>query len=230
MSLLPSKRLGGLVAPPADHMPRGGLVGALPQRSATRGHVRTAEVATSALRGGGDSANGDFLDDGWGVVAVAPAGGSAATAAAAKAARLLEAGRVKQLMEHQRAAEDELAAMKRKATGRQVLEAKTHSRMRIISGSAAGRQLASSKGSMTRPMMEKASPLLHDRSIVFVEYPMQLAHQVPATLGPLATVRDRRYGRTWIRVYGPADGPVAMYDEEEGEEGPEAGEEDEMLI
>lgn len=46
MSLLPSKRLGGLVAPPADHMPRGGLVGALPQRSATRGHVRTAEGKT----------------------------------------------------------------------------------------------------------------------------------------------------------------------------------------
>ncbi|KAG2439881.1 hypothetical protein HYH02_010511 [Chlamydomonas schloesseri] len=261
--------------------------------------------------------------------------------------RLFKPHKVKQLMEHQRAAEEELAAMKRKATGKQVLDSKTHSRMRIISGSAAGRQLASSKGSMTRPMMEKvrqaifnmiqaqagsggglpttarwldffagtgsvglealsrgcrechfieldswvcrkvlsrniatcgferqavvhtmkaedflrksiqlprfaggafdfisvcppylvvsypelmglleASPLIHDRSIVFVEYPKQLSHQVPTTLGPLVTVRDRRYGRTWIRVYGPADGPVVAGDgeddegfEEEGEEG-----------
>ncbi|KAG2443918.1 hypothetical protein HXX76_002258 [Chlamydomonas incerta] len=269
--------------------------------------------------------------------------------------RLFKPHKVKQLMEHQRAAEEELAAMKRKASGRAVLEAKTHSRMRIIAGAAAGRYLASSKGAMTRPMMEKvrqaifnmiqaqagsggglpvtarwldffagtgsvglealsrgcrechfieldswvcrkvlsrnivtcgferqavihtmkaedflrksiqlprfsggafdfisvcppylvvsypelmgllqASPLIHERSIVFVEYPQQLAHQVPATLGPLATVRDRRYGRTWIRVYGPADGPVSVGgdDDEEGEEGGpgSAGEDDEMLI
>lgn len=36
------------------------------------------------------------------------------------------------------------------------------------------------------------------------EYPSQLSHEVPATLGPLVTVRDRKYGRTLVRVYGPA--------------------------
>lgn len=51
------------------------------------------------------------------------------------------------------------------------------------------------------------SPLLHDRSIVLVEFPKQLSHQMPETLGSLVTVRDRKYGRTYIRVYGPADGP-----------------------
>lgn len=35
------------------------------------------------------------------------------------------------------------------------------------------------------------SPLLHDRSIVFVEYPKQLAHEIPDHLGPLAKVRVR---------------------------------------
>ncbi len=50
----------------------------------------------------------------------------------------------------------------------------------------------------------EASQLLHATSLVFVEYPKQLAHQVPATLGPLVTVRDRAYGRTLVRVYGPA--------------------------
>ncbi|GIL84374.1 hypothetical protein Vretimale_15973 [Volvox reticuliferus] len=243
--------------------------------------------------------------------------------------RLFKPHKVKELMAHQRAAEAELAAMKRKASGRQVLESKVHSRMRIIAGSAAGRQLASSQGATTRPMMEKVrqaifnmvqaqagsgvglpetarwldffagtgsvglealsrgcrechfieldswvcrkvlsrnisscgfqrrsvihtmkaedflrksidlprfaggpfdfvsvcppylvvsypelmdllerSPLLHERSIVFVEYPKQLAHQVPPTLKSLVTVRDRKYGRTFIRVYGPPGGPA----------------------
>ncbi|GLI66162.1 hypothetical protein VaNZ11_009922 [Volvox africanus] len=243
--------------------------------------------------------------------------------------RLFKPHKVKELMAHQRAAEAELAAMKRKASGRQVLESKVHSRMRIIAGSAAGRQLASSQGATTRPMMEKVrqaifnmvqaqagssgglpetarwldffagtgsvglealsrgcrdchfieldswvcrkvlsrnisacgfqrrsvihtmkaedflrksidlprfaggpfdfisvcppylvvsypelmdllerSPLLHDRSIVFVEYPKQLAHQVPPTLKSLVAVRDRQYGRTFIRVYGPPGGPA----------------------
>lgn len=53
-------------------------------------------------------------------------------------------------------------------------------------------------------LLEK-SPLLHERTILFVEYPKQLAAEVPATVGPLVQVRDRRYGRTWIAVYGPAD-------------------------
>ncbi|KAG2498476.1 hypothetical protein HYH03_003729 [Edaphochlamys debaryana] len=267
--------------------------------------------------------------------------------------RLFKPHKVKQLMEHQRAAEEELAAMKRKASGRQQLEAKVHSRMRIIGGEATGRVLSSSKGSTTRPMMEKVraavfsmvqaqtgaapgaglprtarwldcfagtgavgleglsrgcreahfieldpwvckkvlsrniqtcgfqsravvhtmkaedflrrsielprfaggafdfisvcppylvvsypelmdllqrSPLLHERSIVFVEYPSQLAHQVPGTLGPLVTLRDRRYGRTWIRLYGPPGGPA---DDDEGEEGAgssAADEEDEELL
>lgn len=48
------------------------------------------------------------------------------------------------------------------------------------------------------------SPLLHPGSIVFVEYPKQLAHEVVDTLGPLRRVRDRKYGRTWVAVYAGA--------------------------
>jgi 16S rRNA G966 N2-methylase RsmD len=47
----------------------------------------------------------------------------------------------------------------------------------------------------------EGSPLIHDRTIFFVEYPKQLAHEVPEVVGPLRTVKDRKYGRTWIRVF-----------------------------
>ncbi|KAG1673014.1 hypothetical protein FOA52_005944 [Chlamydomonas sp. UWO 241] len=50
------------------------------------------------------------------------------------------------------------------------------------------------------------SQLLHENSIMFVEYPRQLSHQVPDVVGPLVRVRDREYGRTLIAVYGPSGG------------------------
>lgn len=57
------------------------------------------------------------------------------------------------------------------------------------------------------------SPLIHDRTIMFVEYPKQLASEVPDTVGPLAKVRDRKYGRTWVAVYAPA-GSGEEFDED----------------
>jgi 16S rRNA (guanine(966)-N(2))-methyltransferase RsmD len=64
----------------------------------------------------------------------------------------------------------------------------------------------------------EGSPLIHDRTIMFVEYPRQLAHQVPSQLGPLVRVRDRQYGRTWIAVYAPpsAAGTQALQHDEDG--------------
>lgn len=44
---------------------------------------------------------------------------------------------------------------------------------------------------------------LLQESIVIVEYPKRLAHLVRDTLGPLSKMRDRRYGRTFIAIYGP---------------------------
>ena len=49
----------------------------------------------------------------------------------------------------------------------------------------------------------EGSPLLHERSVVVVEYPQKLAREIPAGLGPLARVRDRKYGRTLVAVFGP---------------------------
>ena len=40
-------------------------------------------------------------------------------------------------------------------------------------------------------------------SIVIVEYPKKLASLVRERLGPLEKLRDRRYGRTYLAVYGP---------------------------
>lgn len=40
-------------------------------------------------------------------------------------------------------------------------------------------------------------------SIVIVEYPKKLAALVRPTLGPLEKLRDRRYGRTYLAIYGP---------------------------
>lgn len=48
-------------------------------------------------------------------------------------------------------------------------------------------------------------PLSLQESIVIVEYPKRLAHLIRDTLGPLSKLRDRRYGRTFIAIYGPSD-------------------------
>jgi len=49
----------------------------------------------------------------------------------------------------------------------------------------------------------EGSPLLKPSTILFVEYPKQLAAEVPDTVGPLVKLRDRKYGRTFIALYGP---------------------------
>ena len=52
------------------------------------------------------------------------------------------------------------------------------------------------------------SPLLHARSMVLVEYPRQLAHEIRDTMAPLKKIKDRKYGRTYLALYGPADAVV----------------------
>lgn len=49
----------------------------------------------------------------------------------------------------------------------------------------------------------EGSPLLHERSVVVVEYPRALSKEIPPVLGPLARLRDRKYGRTLVAVFGP---------------------------
>eukprot|EP00798_Chlamydomonas_sp_ICE-L_P023723 gene23723-9275_t len=49
------------------------------------------------------------------------------------------------------------------------------------------------------------SALIHPGTIMFVEYPKQLSNEIPKTVGPLVQVRDRKYGRTRVVVYGPAE-------------------------
>ncbi len=49
------------------------------------------------------------------------------------------------------------------------------------------------------------SPLLHSGSVVFVEYPQSASRLIPDTLGPLALLRDRKYGRTQVAIYGPSE-------------------------
>ncbi len=47
------------------------------------------------------------------------------------------------------------------------------------------------------------SPLVHEDTHIIVEYPKELIHQIPDAIGPLIKFRDRRYGRTFIAMYGP---------------------------
>jgi 16S rRNA (guanine(966)-N(2))-methyltransferase RsmD len=47
------------------------------------------------------------------------------------------------------------------------------------------------------------SPLLHAGSHVIVEYPKELSHEIPDVLAGLHKFRDRRYGRTFLAMYGP---------------------------
>eukprot|EP00899_Mesostigma_viride_P013982 jgi/Mesvir1/22585/Mv05006-RA.1 len=49
------------------------------------------------------------------------------------------------------------------------------------------------------------SPAIHPATIVIVEYPKKFRVDLPDTLGPLTKVRDRKYGRTFIALYGPVD-------------------------
>ena len=48
------------------------------------------------------------------------------------------------------------------------------------------------------------SPLLHERSWLLVEYAKENAEEIPDALGPLELYVDRRFGRTFIALYGPA--------------------------
>lgn len=68
-----------------------------------------------------------------------------------------------------------------------------------------------------------ASPLVHPGTLLFVEYPKQLAHQIVDSIGPLQRVRDRRYGRTWVALYAAAEG------EGEGGQGDGDAEDDPFL-
>ena len=45
--------------------------------------------------------------------------------------------------------------------------------------------------------------ILHEHSFVIVEYPRLASREMPARLGPLARLRDRKYGRTLLAIYGP---------------------------
>lgn len=46
--------------------------------------------------------------------------------------------------------------------------------------------------------------LIHRHSFVIVEYPRLAERDMPQSLGPLARLRDRKYGRTLLAIYGPA--------------------------
>lgn len=51
----------------------------------------------------------------------------------------------------------------------------------------------------------EGSPLIHYESIVIVEYAKRLTAVIRDTIGPLHKIRDKRYGRTYVAVYGPTD-------------------------
>eukprot|EP00210_Caulerpa_lentillifera_P004807 g4589.t1 len=47
------------------------------------------------------------------------------------------------------------------------------------------------------------SGVLHDNTIIFMEYPRQLSREVQQNIGNLEKIKDRAYGRTHLAVYGP---------------------------
>ena len=51
----------------------------------------------------------------------------------------------------------------------------------------------------------EGSPLIHYESIVVVEYAKRLSHAIRERIGPLHKIRDKRYGRTFVAVYGPTN-------------------------
>ncbi|CAI5476490.1 unnamed protein product [Closterium sp. Yama58-4] len=49
-----------------------------------------------------------------------------------------------------------------------------------------------------------ASPLLHPDTCMVVEYPIKSRDEILDTCGPLYKIKDRKYGRTNVAIYGPA--------------------------
>ncbi|CAI5472885.1 unnamed protein product [Closterium sp. Yama58-4] len=49
-----------------------------------------------------------------------------------------------------------------------------------------------------------ASPLLHQETCMVVEYPIKTRDEILDTCGPLYKIKDRKYGRTNVAIYGPA--------------------------
>lgn len=46
------------------------------------------------------------------------------------------------------------------------------------------------------------SPLLHERSVVIVEYAKQNVKEIRRRMGSLSLLKSRRYGRTYLAIYG----------------------------
>lgn len=47
------------------------------------------------------------------------------------------------------------------------------------------------------------SPFIAPETCIIVEYPLRSKEDMPEICGPLVRIRDRRYGRTHVAVYGP---------------------------
>ncbi|KAL2634036.1 hypothetical protein R1flu_005515 [Riccia fluitans] len=48
-----------------------------------------------------------------------------------------------------------------------------------------------------------SSPLITESTFMVVEYPIKSRHEIPENCGKLFKIRDRRYGRTFVAIYGP---------------------------
>jgi len=51
-------------------------------------------------------------------------------------------------------------------------------------------------------LLEK-SPLLHKETYVVVEYPTKTRFILPKAVGPLMLLKDRKFGRTRLALFGP---------------------------
>jgi len=62
------------------------------------------------------------------------------------------------------------------------------------------------------------SPLIGPETIVIVEYARREKSQIPDDLGPLVKIRDRKYGRTFVAMYGPLGAFEDEYDDDEDDD------------
>jgi 16S rRNA G966 N2-methylase RsmD len=52
----------------------------------------------------------------------------------------------------------------------------------------------------------ESSPLIHERSVVIVEYSKQNIQDIRRHVGNLSLLKSKRYGRTYIAIYGNNSG------------------------
>lgn len=129
------------------------------------GGARRPSMLAEAMRERREREEGDWSASAGDAIAWGGSGGATGIDLEEQEAvlsRFFRPHEVQRYMRAQREVDENYAAMRARAAGVGTTERRLHRQLKIISGSAAGRRLASARGAQTRPMMEKVRAAIFD--------------------------------------------------------------------